>query len=78
VDGMLYVDYISPDAEPLTVKIFDIAGREVYSASVTPPVFGNKNFTLDPGRQLEGMLYFVALIHGKDIVGKGFNVQFPK
>lgn len=73
----LYFDYISPDAGPLTAKIFDMAGREVYSATITPPVFGTKNFTLYPERKLEGLIYFLALIHDKDMVGKGFNVGKP-
>lgn len=77
-DQELTVRYVSPDAQALQAVIYDPAGREVYRSSVTPPVFGEKVFTLNPGRQLPGMLYFVALIHGTDMATRGFNVQDPR
>ncbi len=78
-DGNIVVGYISPDQNPLTIKLFDTVGKECYSTRVYPPVFGSKELVLPfDSSQLPGMFYIISLLTDKDIASKGFAVQDPR
>jgi hypothetical protein len=75
----LIVRYNSPDQTSILLKIVDAVGRECYSSTFFPPVFGKKEISLALGRdELPGMFYYVTLISGGHTASKGFTVQDPR
>jgi len=76
-NGMLNVNYISEDAKEITLKLFDISGKLVFTDKFFPPVFGEKKLSIQPDIQLPGMIYYVSLFSENKVASKGFNVQDP-
>lgn len=76
-EDKLIINYVSPDNNVLSLKIFDSAGKEVFTSSFTPPLFGKKEIILTPDVYMSGMIYFASLISGSEISTKGFNVKDP-
>ena len=75
VSGQITVDYISPDSKSLTLKIFSSIGIEVYTTTLIPPLFGKKEFSFTPDKELPGLFYYCSLIEGQNVASRGFAVQ---
>lgn len=75
VAGQIIVDYLSPDTKVLTLKIFNTEGREVYTTTLIPPLFGKKEYSFAPERELPGLFYYCSLIEGQNVASRGFAVQ---
>lgn len=75
-DAAILVRYVSPDNLPLTLKLVDIAGKECYSTTVFPQVFGNKEALISIDRaSLPGLFYVATLMSSSEIASKAFTVQ---
>lgn len=76
-EGMLKIDYLSPNSNELTLVISDILGKEVYKSKFIPPLFGKKELTIQSEIYLSGMFYYVSLFGNNEVASRGFNVKNP-
>lgn len=72
--GTITLDYLSPDTKELTVSLISSDGKLIYTSKISPPLFGVKQFSFNPG-QLAGLYCYLSLASEKSVVSKGFTLQ---
>ncbi len=74
-NNTLTLDYATPYIDQHTLKIYDTSGKEIYTQTFTPTSSRKKIISADLNRALDGFYYYVSIIHGKEVVSKGFATR---
>jgi len=61
--GNVNVSFTLPDAQPATLRVYDVSGRELIRREIGGLGAGRHGLTLDSATRLAPGLYFVQLIH---------------
>mgnify|MGYP005666368639 CR=1 FL=1 len=69
----LFVNYETPDFGDYSVRVYNALGQLVHRSSVSPPRFGQKQFSVDTSNLAQGV-YFLTLEQGDNRITRSFVV----
>lgn len=73
-DGNITIEYQAPDNEPVTIKVIDVLGREVFSREVNDPLFSAKRISIINRRVLPTGIYIAVIQRKKEAESAKFFV----